>query len=214
MPRRWPQRRGPGAARAEGAEAAKNGPLVAGLAAGLGAGLFVAARVATTGPSLAQLAATAVPYAEARGNGRPTVVEFYADWCEVCNEMAPEAGALRREYGDRLNFVMLNIDNPKWAEELQAFDIDGIPHFEFLDAAGQSRGSIIGKLPAEVLEADAAALADPARRAPLPYLRKGRVKADMVATPIGPRPAEAEAGAGPGAEGLPPSVDALPRDHS
>ena len=54
----------------------------------------------------------------------------------MCDEMAPEAGALRREYGDRLKFVMLNVDNPKWAEELQPFDIDGIPHFEFLCGIG------------------------------------------------------------------------------
>lgn len=52
--------------------------------------MFVATRGAGAGPDLNQLAAGAMQYDAAITNGRPTVVEFYADWCVVCREMAKE----------------------------------------------------------------------------------------------------------------------------
>lgn len=33
----------------------------------------------------------------------------------------------------QVNMVMLNIDNPTWAEEVEEFGVDGLPHFSFLD---------------------------------------------------------------------------------
>ena len=31
-------------------------------------------------------------------NNKPTFLEFYAEWCEVCKEMAPKVSALKNEY--------------------------------------------------------------------------------------------------------------------
>jgi thiol-disulfide isomerase/thioredoxin len=54
-----------------------------------------------------------VPIEQALSNGRPTVLEFYADWCEVCRETAPNVMDVERSLKDRVNFVMLNVDNAK-----------------------------------------------------------------------------------------------------
>ena len=31
-------------------------------------------------------------------NNKPTFLEFYAEWCEVCKEMAPKVSNLKEEY--------------------------------------------------------------------------------------------------------------------
>lgn len=40
--------------------------------------------------------------------GKPTVVAFFASWCEVCEVEMPEMFDLSRQIGDRVNFVGVN----------------------------------------------------------------------------------------------------------
>ena len=47
-------------------------------------------------------------------NGKPTYLEFYAEWCEICKEMASEVTELTEDFDNEINFVFLNVDNPKW----------------------------------------------------------------------------------------------------
>ncbi len=122
------------------------------------------------GVNLAKLEASSTPFDRALVNGKPTVVEFYADWCEVCKESAPTVYAVEREHAKGVNFVMLNIDNVKWSEEMDAYGVDGIPHLEFLDARGESEGFIVGKFPREVLEKNVSALE--AGETTLPYAKQ------------------------------------------
>ncbi|KAJ1415245.1 Thioredoxin-like superfamily [Sesbania bispinosa] len=121
-------------------------------------GLFLTTRL-DFGVSLKDLSAIALPYEEALSNGKPTVVEFYADWCEVCRELAPDVYKVEQQYKDRVNFVMLNVDNTKWEQELDEFGVEGIPHFAFLDKEGNEEGNVVGRLPRQYLLENVQALA-------------------------------------------------------
>lgn len=136
----------------------RNG-LVAMVAVILAAGLFLANQARQASTSLADLAAEAVSWEEAQANGKPSLVEFYADWCTTCRAMAPLLANLKKEFADQVNFVMLNVDNPKWLPELSRYRVNGIPHFLFLDGQGEVLGSAIGEQPAAILRANVFALA-------------------------------------------------------
>ncbi|WP_288261723.1 thioredoxin domain-containing protein [uncultured Prochlorococcus sp.] len=78
-------------------------------------------------------------------NNKPTFLEFYAEWCEVCKEMAPKVSALRDEYEKDINFVFLNVDNPKWGNYIKRFDVNGIPQVNLFDKKGNLKFTFIGK---------------------------------------------------------------------
>ncbi|CAG9461756.1 unnamed protein product [Pedinophyceae sp. YPF-701] len=156
-----------------------SGGLIAGVSALAGIGLFAATKLSAGGAAtLATLEAASVPLDVALSNGSPTVVEFYADWCKVCNEMAPMTYEVESTYKDKVNFVMLNIDNSKWSDEMAKFGVPGIPEFVFLNPQGEPEAIAWGKLPEEVLKSDVAALAQGEE---LPY---ARVKRGEQASPL------------------------------
>ena len=78
-------------------------------------------------------------------NNKPTFLEFYAEWCEVCKEMAPKVSALKEEYEKDINFVFLNVDNQKWGNYIQKFSVNGIPQVNLFDKKGNLISSFIGK---------------------------------------------------------------------
>jgi len=78
-------------------------------------------------------------------NNKPTFLEFYAEWCEVCKEMAPQVSSFKDEYEKDINFVFLNVDNQKWANYIQKFDVNGIPQVNLFDKKGNLISTFIGK---------------------------------------------------------------------
>ena len=78
-------------------------------------------------------------------NNKPTFLEFYAEWCEVCKEMAPSVSALKEEYEKDINFVFLNVDNQKWGNYIQKFAVNGIPQVNLFDKKGNLISTFIGK---------------------------------------------------------------------
>ena len=78
-------------------------------------------------------------------NNKPTFLEFYAEWCEVCKEMAPKVSALKDEYEEKINFVFLNVDNQKWNNYMEKFEVNGIPQVNLFDSKGNLKSTFIGK---------------------------------------------------------------------
>ena len=78
-------------------------------------------------------------------NNKPTFLEFYAEWCEVCKEMAPKVSALKEEYEKDINFVFLNVDNQKWDNYIRKFEVNGIPQVNLFDRKGNLVSTFIGK---------------------------------------------------------------------
>ena len=85
-------------------------------------------------------------------NNKPTFLEFYAEWCEVCKEMAPEVSALKDKYEKDINFVFLNVDNQKWNNYIRKFSVNGIPQVNLFDRKGNLESTFVGKQQEETLK--------------------------------------------------------------
>jgi thiol-disulfide isomerase/thioredoxin len=132
--------------------------LIAIVAIVLTTALFVGLRTQSSAITLTQLDQKSIPYDIALTNGKPSIVEFYANWCTVCQKMAPDIDALEKEYGNKVNFVMLNVDNTKWLPEMLRYRVDGIPHFVFLNQTGKALAEAIGDQPKTIMASNLEAL--------------------------------------------------------
>ncbi|GAB1540880.1 thioredoxin family protein [Scytonema sp. NUACC21] len=128
--------------------------------------LVVGLRTETTSASLTQLDEQSTPLDVALANGKPSLMEFYANWCTVCQKMAPDIAQLEQQYADKVNFVMLNVDNTKWLPEMLKYRVDGIPHFVYLNQNGEPIAQAIGDQPHTVMASNLEALV---ANSPLPY---------------------------------------------
>ncbi len=78
-------------------------------------------------------------------NNKATFLEFYAEWCEVCKEMAPKVSSIKQEYEDEINFVFLNVDNPNSQIYIKELNVNGIPQINLFDKKGNLEVTLIGK---------------------------------------------------------------------
>ena len=85
-------------------------------------------------------------------NNKPTFLEFYADWCEVCKEMAPKVDDIKKKYEKDINFVFLNVDNPKWEKYIRNFNVNGIPQINIFDKDSNLELTFIGKQEEETIK--------------------------------------------------------------
>jgi thiol-disulfide isomerase/thioredoxin len=140
--------------------------LIALVAIVLSVAIFLGMQIQASSVSLEAQAEQSIPLETALGNGKPTLTEFYANWCTSCQAMAGDLAELKQKYADSVNFVMLNVDNSKWLPEILRYRVDGIPHFVFIDKGGAAIAQSFGEQPLSVMEANLEALI---ANATLPY---------------------------------------------
>ena len=98
------------------------------------------------------------PLTSIGNNGKPTVIDFWAPWCSNCKVAAPTLQAVEKQYGDSVNFIMINGDDSRNGPLIQLFGVDAIPHLALLSDEGDVETALIGPMSRNVLKADIDAL--------------------------------------------------------
>ncbi|MEU3558237.1 thioredoxin family protein [Streptomyces fragilis] len=89
--------------------------------------------------------------AEVLGARLPVLVEFTADWCPPCRQMAPVLTALAAEQGERLKVVQLDVDTSP--ETTNRYSVLSMPTF-MLFRGGEPLRSMVGARPKRRLLAE------------------------------------------------------------
>ncbi|MEU2431426.1 MULTISPECIES: thioredoxin [unclassified Streptomyces] len=79
---------------------------------------------------------------------KPVLVDFWAEWCGPCRQIAPSLEAIAAEHGDKIEIVKLNIDeNPATAAKYGVMSIPTLNVYQ----NGEVAKTIVGAKPKAML---------------------------------------------------------------
>jgi thioredoxin 1 len=82
---------------------------------------------------------------------KPVLVDFWADWCGPCRQIAPSLEAIAAEHGEKIEIVKLNIDeNPATAAKYGVMSIPTLNVYQ----GGEVAKTIVGAKPKAALVRD------------------------------------------------------------
>lgn len=87
-----------------------------------------------------------------KGN-RPTIIDFYADWCGPCRQLSPRLEALAKKYAGKIDVYKVNVDNE--TELASVFGVRSIPMLLFIGMDGAMPSVSQGALSDKQLESEA-----------------------------------------------------------
>ncbi|MBA3992590.1 MAG: hypothetical protein C0469_03625 [Cyanobacteria bacterium DS2.3.42] len=80
----------------------------------------------------------------ADGASKPTVIDFYASWCQPCKQTNTALDKFKEAYGDRVSFMRIDVDDPNNERIIDQYEVSPIPTLVFLNPEGEVVSFTIG----------------------------------------------------------------------